>query len=444
MRYNPHVLFRLKRLYNSRDIIARGVRMNLQAIGIIAEYNPFHNGHRWQLQTLRERFGNIPVVVCMSGWFVQRGETALADPWTRAAIAVRSGADLVLLLPTWFSLRSADFFAAGAVKTLAGAGIVDLLACSAEYKAAETSPTETGCPASTLSDTAAWTLQADTEQQIKTLLQQGLSYAAAWETAASQSHIDTSWFTGANNLLALAYQKAILQNQLPIQLITLPRQGSAYNNTQLVPPYASASAIRTALQNGCQLSALVSVLPEDSVSSLELNESNYPARFARQEETLTLLLSNLLARYNSLDLYEHSSANKDLCDRFYNARLELQKGCSAFCRKIANKRDPLPSVRRLALQLLLQKSRAFWTEMPEPAYLRLLAFNDRGRSLLRKMKETAKLPIIIKPGNEEHYRQTRMYPLLQLDAIAADLFQLLNGNTGTYGTYFTTSPVYVK
>ena len=420
--------------------------MNLPAIGITAEYNPFHNGHRWQLQAIRKRFGNVPVIACMSGWFVQRGEIALAEPWTRASMAVRSGADLVLLLPTWYSLRSADYFAAGAVKTLAATGIVDLLACSTEYKTAETSPTETIRPASasTLSDTAAWTLQADTEQQIKALLQQGLSYAAAWETAASQSHIDASWFTGANNLLALAYQKSILQNQLPIQLLTLPRQGSAYNDTQPVPPYASASAIRTALRNGCLLSALVSVLPEDSVSSLAINESNYPARFARQEETLTLLLANLLAGSDSLDLYEHSSASRDLCDRFYNARQELQQGYSAFCREIANKRDPLPSVRRLALQLLLQKSRAFWMEMPEPAYLRVLAFNDRGRSLLRKMRETAKLPVITKAGNEGHYRQDGMYPLLQLDAAAADLFHLLNGNTGIYGTYFTTSPVYIK
>ena len=420
--------------------------MNLQAIGITAEYNPFHNGHRWQLRALREKFGSIPAIVCMSGWFVQRGEAALADPWIRAAMAVYAGADLVLLLPAWYTLRSADYFAAGAVKTLAATGIVDLLACGAEYKAAETSPAETVCPASasTLSGTAAWTLQADTEQQIKTLLQQGLSYGAAWEAAANESHIDTGWFTGANNLLALAYQKALLQNQLPIQLITLPRQGSAYNDTQLVPPYASASAIRTALRNSCPLSALVSVLPEDSVSSLKINESNYPARFARQEENLTLLLANLLARSDSPDLYDHSSASRDLCDRFYNARQELQLGYSAFCRAIANKRDPLPSVRRLALQLLLQKSRAFWTEMPEPAYLRVLAFNDRGRNLLRKMKETAKLPVITKAGSKEHYRQTGMYPLLQLDTAAADLFQLLNGNTGAYGTYFTTSPVYVK
>ena len=101
--------------------------MSLHAIGITAEYNPFHNGHRWQLQTLREKSGNVPVIACMSGWFVQRGEMAAVDPWIRASMAVHAGVDLVVLLPAWYSLRSADYFAAGAVKTLAATGIVDTL-----------------------------------------------------------------------------------------------------------------------------------------------------------------------------------------------------------------------------------------------------------------------------------------------------------------------------
>ena len=82
--------------------------------------------------------------------------------------------------------------------------------------------------------------------------------------------------------------------------------------------------------------------------------------------------------------------------------------------------------------------------MPEPAYLRVLAFNDRGRILLKEMKEKATLPIITKTGSEELYKNTDLYPLLQLDADAADLYQLLNGNAGIYGTCFTTSPIYVK
>ena len=107
--------------------------MSLHTIGITAEYNPFHNGHRWQLQTLREKSGNVPVIACMSGWFVQRGEIAAVDPWIRASMAVHAGVDLVVLLPAWYTLRSADYFAAGAVKTLAATGIVDTLVCGAEH-----------------------------------------------------------------------------------------------------------------------------------------------------------------------------------------------------------------------------------------------------------------------------------------------------------------------
>ena len=407
--------------------------MNLQIIGITTEYNPFHNGHKWQLQAIREKFGNVPVIACMSGFFVQRGEIALTDPWSRAAAAVHAGADLVLLLPSWYSLRSADYFAAGAVKTLAATGLVNTLVCGTEQDAGHN-----------LAETAAWSLQAETEQQIKTLLQKGLSYGAAWETAAMQKHKDANWFKGANNLLALAYQKVVIQNNLSFELITLPRQGRNYNDTVLTPPYASASAIRTALRNNGASVSLSSVMPEDSLALLKPNETNYAARFVQQEETLALLLGSLLARCNSHDLYEHSSGSRELCDRFHNGKSELQQGYRSFCRSITNKRNPLPSVRRLALQLLLHKGRAFWTETPEPAYLRVLAFNNRGRNLLKKMKETAKLPVVTKPGSIEHYKNTALYPLFQLDADAADLYQLLNGNIGIYGTCFTTSPLYVK
>ena len=82
--------------------------------------------------------------------------------------------------------------------------------------------------------------------------------------------------------------------------------------------------------------------------------------------------------------------------------------------------------------------------MPEPSYLRVLAFNNRGRTLLKEMKDTAMLPVITKPGNMEKYKITALYPLLQLDAAATDLYQLLNGNAGIYGSCFTTSPVYIN
>ena len=407
--------------------------MSISAVGITAEYNPFHNGHLWQLKTLRQKIGDLPVVVCMSGYFVQRGEAALCGPHQRAEAAIRNGADLVLLLPSWYSLRSADYFAAGSVKTLAATGLVTTLVCSAEHAAPET-----------LADTAAWSLAPVTEQQVRTLLQQGLSYAAAWERAAMQNRKDANWFSGANNLLAFAYQKAILQNRFDLRMYLLPRQGSNYNEDKIFPPYASASAIRTALRNSREPDSLHEVLPEETISLLIRENLNYRLEFSQQQHILTTLFAYYLSQNDSRYLYDHSSAGRDLCDRFCNAKSELQQGYAAFCRCVANKRDPLPAVRRLSLQLLLQQPRTFWTTMQEPSFLRVLAFNDRGRNLLKEMKQTASLPIITKTGTEEQYKNTDLYPLLRLDAAAADLFQLLQGNIGCYGTGFTASPVYVK
>lgn len=463
--------------------------MKLRTAGITAEYNPFHNGHLWQLHALRQTLGDVPVIACMSGFFVQRGVAALCDPWARAVMAVRAGADLVLRLPAWYSLRSADYFAAGSVTTLAATGLVDTLVCGAEHaeekRTAETTAgKETQTPCRSLLQTAAWSLAKETEQQVRDLLQQGLSYGAAWETAAAAHSADATWFKGANNILALAYQKAVLQHQLPLQLLMLPRKGSGYHDAALHPPYASASAIRCALRDGVAFSSLKEVMPEESLrilircvsksmqeeSAKHRNETNGPKEEAeaimettkapgsnsndrrpdcaiallRRENILCTLLAYHLSQNNSRRLYEHSSASHDLCDRFYNARQALTQGYAAFCDTIANKRDSLPAVRRLSLQLLLQQPRSFWTDTPEPSYLRVLAFNNRGRALLKEMKQTATLPIISKPGNEEQYKGTALYPLLQLDAKAADLYQMLNGNAGVYGTDFTTSPMYVK
>ena len=426
--------------YNRLPNIARGAFMNLQAAGIIAEYNPFHNGHRWQIDALRRKLGNVPVVVCMSGCFVQRGEAALAEPRTRARMAVESGADLVLLLPSWYSLRSADYFASGSVKTLAATGLVKTLVCSTELAADDAS----GTAETSLKDAAAWSLEKATEQQVRKLLLQGLSYGAAWEKAARENQKEAGWFSGANNILGLAYRKAILQYCPALKLILLPRQASTYKDTELKPPYASATAIRNALQKGIALSELSSVMPDSAISVLQEKNINFVHRFSQQETILGTLLTHLMIRNDSRYLYEHSSASRDLCDRFYNARQELKSGYAAFCQTIASKRDPLPAVRRLALQLLLQGTRDFWTSKPEPSYLRVLAFNDLGRSLLKEMKETATLPIITKLGNAAQYKDSSLYPLLQLDTVAMDLYQLLNGNTGLYGTDFTTSPVYIR
>ena len=278
----------------------------METAGIVAEYNPFHNGHAWQLAALKKQLGDVSVVACMSGAFVQRGEAAIASPLVRAEMAIRGGIDLVLELPVAYSLRSADYFAAGAVQTLAATGLVTHLVCGIENpvtedifpeqnstsgpgqepqsktdegsrqepqpgskqglklnQAQEQGP-DTNFPkprlpfAPPLPETAKWSLTAEAESRVHLFTQAGFSYAAAWEKAAEAWQNGASfWFSSPNNILALAYQKAILQHSKKMQLHLLPRQGSGYKQEVLTPPYASAAAIRQALSEA-------TVSPEDS------------------------------------------------------------------------------------------------------------------------------------------------------------------------------------
>ena len=201
----------------------------METAGIVAEYNPFHNGHAWQLKELKKQLGDVSVVACMSGAFVQRGEAAIASPLVRAEMAIRGGIDLVLELPVAYSLRSADYFAAGAVQTLAATGLVTHLVCGIENpvtedifpeqnstsgpgqepqsktdegsrqepqpgskqglklnQAQEQGP-DTNFPkprlpfAPPLPETAKWSLTAEAESRVHLFTQAGFSYAAAWE-----------------------------------------------------------------------------------------------------------------------------------------------------------------------------------------------------------------------------------------------------------------------
>lgn len=140
----------------------------MQATGIIAEYNPFHNGHLYHIQETK-RLTQQPVIVVMSGSFMQRGEPAILSKWQRASCAVQGGADLVLELPCVFTLRSAEFFAKGAVQLLAATGCVNTLACGTEH------------PQSDFEAAASLACSAEAQTRLRELLQSGLSYAQAWE-----------------------------------------------------------------------------------------------------------------------------------------------------------------------------------------------------------------------------------------------------------------------
>ena len=390
----------------------------MQAVGIVAEYNPFHNGHLHHLQETK-KLTNLPVIAVMSGSFMQRGEPAFMNKWQRARLAVENGVDLVLELPVTFSLRSAEFFARGAVNILKATGCVTHLSCGTE------SPNTDFVKLANIITSEAF------QKELQSLIKTGLPYAAAYEKTL-QALADVEALNTPNDILALEYSKA-LQNT-NITPLFIQREAANYNDANIEGNIASATAIRKAfLENN--VDSLKKAVPQNVWQTLEKHE-------AINEKLLWNLIS-----YRLRLLAPSEIANRCQCTECWENLLKQAANCSTLEEAVAmcsNKRYPATRIRRLFMQLLLDKERSY-LEQAEPAYIRVLAFNDEGRQLLKIMKETATLPIITKLGKNPSNGQSLAFTQqLELELAASDVLALLQKTPAPMGSDFLNSPYYHK
>ena len=222
----------------------------MKTVGIITEYNPFHNGHRYQIRKARELTGADFVVTAMSGDFVQRGEPALFDKYTRTAMALEGGADLVLELPVRFATSSAEDFAACGVALLDRLGVVDHLCFGSELGRLD------------VLEQTADILVAEPDgfrEELRKCLAAGYSYPRAREMAlmkvmeAGERRSDDNMLSSPNNILGIEYLKALKRRDSRIQPLTIRRKGQGYHETALPEEskaqFPSASALRKACQD---------------------------------------------------------------------------------------------------------------------------------------------------------------------------------------------------
>ena len=415
----------------------------ITATGIIAEYNPFHNGHLYQLREATRLTGQ-PVVVAMSASFMQRGEPACLSKGLRARLAVENGAALVLELPTAFSLRSAQFFASGGVQLLAATGSVNTLSCGVE------SPElDFGALAQRITSDAA-------QGRIRSLLSQGKSYAAACAAVLSEAQQEAgvtamqassnegkafAGLTKPNDILALEYAKALQATD--IKPLFIERRGDGYNDREISGTMSSATAIRQALNNSND--GWQQAVPASVRQALLDNAPGYDAALLWQ-----------LLRYKLRLMSVDAIADACQCSEGLENLLKDAAACPSFAEALqlcTSKRYTTSRIRRLFMQLLLDVPRWRW-EDNTPAYLRVLAFNDTGRQLLKQMKSTASLPIITGlyrnwPQRLQHLsmRQQQIYTQqLELELKATELWSLLqlNPDLNRYGNDYLISPSYVK
>ena len=413
----------------------------MDVIGVIAEYNPFHYGHAWQLRELRRRFPSTDgVIVVMSGSITQRGTPAVLDKWTRAGHAVDGGADLVLELPFVFACRSAQDFARGGVSLLMQLGVVSHLAFGTE--AADIAPLERAAR------------EIDTEKiqhRIAHGLSMGLSYAAALSSAlAEQLGIEARILRTPNNILGMEYLRALHAKDADITPLALPRKTAAHGEARLRSGITSASSIRTVLERDVPSWEHIAacVLP----NVLGDLRRTHPHALPSHGELLRLLRYEILTMTDT-ELHSIYGISEGIENRLVRA-LRMAETYEELLTHASSKRYPKSRIGRLAIHLLLrlQKAQAEDFDHAGCLYIRLLAFNGRGRMLLRRIKKFSPLPIITRTAevlsSDARARSPAKLSLLQqmlsFDTRATELrtLTLPQQHGSVCGTDFLTSPIY--
>ena len=378
----------------------------MRVFGIICEYNPFHCGHKWQLDELRRRNGTeeCGIVCAMSGEFVQRGDFAIERAHARAEAAVRGGADLVLELPLPWSIASAEGFARGGVGVLSATGIVDTLAFGSECGETE----KLRCAAEAL-------LREDFSERLRDELSKGLSFAAARESAArALIGEDAGVLAEPNDILGVEYCKALLQSDSTITPLAMERRAVGHNEGA-AEGFASASHIRELLTNGEEASAYLTA-ESAAIYARECAAGRAPVTMQNAERAV---LSRLRAMCEE-DFARYDSGNEGLYRRFYDAA-RTTASVDELLSAVKTKRYAYARLRRMLLAAYLDVTAA--DVPPEVPYLRVLACNERGRKLLKTIKKTGSAPVLTKSADVRALSEEAQ-KLFALTARAADQYVL--------------------
>ena len=345
----------------------------MKICAIICEYNPFHNGHLYQLREAKRLSGADAILCVMSGNFVQRGEAAILDKYTRAKHAILAGADIVIELPTPFSTSNAELFAKGAISLLSSIPSVETLCFGAENanKIAFLSA------ARYLNNEP-----AEVSLKLKEIVKKGESYAKA-RAQAWAGFIPLELLCSPNNILGLEYTKAILAKGSSIQILPIERIGSAYNDKKLNEEYSSASAIREAIKKneGYEMSVPPFVFP-DLPNRLE-NRLDFLEKYA------------ILTRPT-----EDIAKICDCSEGLENAFKKAAESIASLVETLTSARYTSSRIRRIALQNLLTIEEVFIREcLQAPLYLRVRAAKKGSTELLSELANSP-YPIIARAHDE--------------------------------------------
>ncbi len=392
----------------------------MKVAAVIAEFNPFHKGHEYLLSEIKKRSNADYILTVMSGDYVQRGEPAIFDKFTRAKTALNGGANLVIELPCAIATSSAAIFAEGAVSLLNKLNIVDELWFGSEY-----------------GEISAFDIISDIlineppqfTSELKNCLKQGFSFPKARFIALSRIPAAAEAFSDAksmeeflispNNILGLEYLTALKKTNSNIKPKTIARKGSGYNDTSIHTENASASAIRKTLLCNDPLAA-ASALPDQAYNSFDLKELFFNAVYP---DDFSLLLHSRLLTETSGSLSCYPDISHELARRIKQLENSFN-GFEAFAMTLKTKNHTYTHIKRCLLHICLDIHKSDIDEAFNNSYVRMLGFSNASE-LLGKIKKSSLIQLCGKPS-------TLPAKLYQKELFASNLYNaVLSNKTGT-------------
>ena len=400
--------------------------------GIIAEYNPLHNGHLFHINKTKELTNSDLIIAVISGNFNQRGIPSVVDKWEKTKMALNNGIDIVLELPAVYSLSSAEFFSHGSVSLLNSLGIVDSICFGSEVGDIDF-----------LEEVS--TLLADEPHLFKSLLKDELDKGLTFPRARSLALIHylneekyyseenlVNHLNSSNNILAIEYLKSLKRLNSNIIPYTIKREGGAYNSTNLNNIFSSATSIRSILKSNASMEQLASHVPSSVyIDMLELKNKNYNFPFDYMMYPY-IKYKAITSNKNYLQLIP--DASEGLHNRILKS-FEEAKNYEECINKIKSKRYTYTRISRILCQYFLGFYEYDTLEMrrnPCP-YARILGFTKNGAKALKSIKSNSSIPIYSKLPKD-------INPTLKLDLQCTSGYSILNPSISAKEDYLQ-SPI---
>lgn len=380
----------------------------MRIVGLIAEYNPFHNGHQYHIEKAKELAKADAAIVVMSGNFVQRGAPAIMPKHLRAEAALKCGADLVIELPICYATGTAEQFAYGAVSLLDKLGCVDAIGFGSEC----------GDIAS-LKELATILCNEPDEYKIELQnnLRSGMSFPSARQSALHTLYSDCNFaevLQHPNNILGIEYLKALYRLNSKIEPLTIKRMTSHYHDTELQEQFSSASALRQTIANE-QFADLYGQIPSDCMPILE---DGYENRYPVFVNDFSLLLKYRLLNETASSLTLYADVSEELANRIYN-QVNNYVSYEQFCELLKTKEVTYSRISRALLHVLLGIKQSDYTNIE---YAHVLGFRKNSTELLTEIKNYSRIPLITKLTADSMLSDSAKN-MLDIDIYASNLYE---------------------